>query len=52
MIEHNADIVSEDFTFKELLNIPEGYEVLFLQGGASLQFCMAPFNLMKSKGYC
>ena len=27
---------------KELLNIPEGYQVLFLGGGASLQFCMVP----------
>ncbi len=37
---------------KELLEVPEGYEVLFLQGGASTQFYMAPFNLMKSKaGY-
>jgi phosphoserine aminotransferase len=35
--------------FKELLNIPEGYHVLFLGGGASLQFAMVPFNLMKSK---
>ncbi|MDY0342136.1 MAG: 3-phosphoserine/phosphohydroxythreonine transaminase [Lentimicrobium sp.] len=35
--------------FKELLNIPEGYQVLFLGGGASLQFAMIPFNLMKSK---
>lgn len=37
---------------KELLELPEGYEVLFLQGGASTQFYMAPFNLMKTKaGY-
>lgn len=28
--------------FKELLNIPEGYSVLFLGGGASLEFCMVP----------
>ncbi len=35
--------------FKELLQIPEGYSVLFLGGGASLQFCMAPYNLLKSK---
>ncbi len=35
--------------FKELLNIPEGYHVLFLGGGASLQFCMVPFNLMNRK---
>jgi phosphoserine aminotransferase len=35
--------------FKELLNIPEGYSVIFLGGGASLQFAMVPYNLMKSK---
>lgn len=35
--------------FKELLNIPEGYQVLFLGGGASLQFCMVPYNLMEKK---
>ncbi len=35
--------------FKELLNIPEGYSVLFLGGGASLQFAMLPFNLMEKK---
>jgi phosphoserine aminotransferase len=31
---------------KELLNVPEGYSVLFLQGGASLQFAMVPMNLL------
>jgi phosphoserine aminotransferase len=35
--------------FRELLNIPEGYAVLFLGGGASLQFCMAPYNLLERK---
>ncbi|MDR0412966.1 MAG: 3-phosphoserine/phosphohydroxythreonine transaminase [Dysgonamonadaceae bacterium] len=35
--------------FKELLNIPEGYSVLFLGGGASLQFCMIPYNLLEKK---
>jgi phosphoserine aminotransferase len=35
--------------FKELLDIPEGYEVLFLGGGASTQFYMVPFNLMQKK---
>lgn len=35
--------------FKELLNIPDGYHVLFLGGGASTQFAMIPMNLMKSK---
>ena len=35
--------------FKELLHIPEGYQVLFLGGGASMQFCMVPYNLMEKK---
>lgn len=35
---------------KELLGIPEGYSVLFLQGGASLEFLMVPYNLMKEGG--
>ena len=34
---------------KELLDVPAGYEVLFLGGGASLQFCMVPFNLLNKK---
>lgn len=34
---------------KELLNIPEGYTVLWLGGGASLQFCMVPFNFLNKK---
>lgn len=32
---------------RELLNVPENYKVLFLQGGASLQFAMIPMNLKK-----
>ena len=35
---------------KELLEVPKGYSVLFLQGGASLEFLMVPLNLMKEKG--
>ncbi len=35
--------------FKELLNIPQGYHVLFLGGGASMQFCMVPYNLLALK---
>jgi len=35
--------------FKELLNIPEGYSVLFLGGGASMQFCMVPYNFLETK---
>ena len=35
--------------FKELLDIPEGYSVLFVGGGASLEFCMVPYNLLEKK---
>ena len=35
--------------FKEILNIPEGYSVLFLGGGASMQFCMVPYNFLEKK---
>lgn len=34
---------------RELMNIPENYKVLFLQGGASQQFAMIPMNLMKNR---
>lgn len=34
---------------KELLQVPEGYSVLWLGGGASMQFCMVPYNLLKKK---
>ncbi len=35
--------------FKEILDIPEGYSVIFLGGGASLQFCQVPYNLLEKK---
>lgn len=35
--------------FKELLEVPAGYSVIFLGGGASLQFCMIPYNLLEKK---
>ncbi|MEE3384481.1 MAG: 3-phosphoserine/phosphohydroxythreonine transaminase [Prevotella sp.] len=34
---------------KELLDVPEGYKTIFLGGGASLQFCMVPYNLLIKK---
>ncbi|NOQ24599.1 MAG: 3-phosphoserine/phosphohydroxythreonine transaminase [Bacteroidales bacterium] len=36
---------------KEVLSIPDGYSVVFLGGGASLQFCMIPYNFMASKAF-
>lgn len=35
--------------FKDLLSIPDGYSILFLGGGASLQFAMVPYNLLATK---
>ena len=37
-------------TLREIMNIPDNYKVLFLQGGASLQFAMIPLNLMTKSG--
>ena len=34
---------------RDLMNIPDNYKVLFLQGGASQQFAMIPMNLMRSE---
>ena len=36
----------------ELLDVPNDYSVLFLQGGASLEFLMTPYNLLKKDGKC
>jgi phosphoserine aminotransferase len=47
--EFDAVINEAVALFKELLDIPEGYSVLFLGGGASTQFAMIPFNLMSKK---
>ncbi|MBQ9592036.1 MAG: 3-phosphoserine/phosphohydroxythreonine transaminase [Paludibacteraceae bacterium] len=35
--------------FRELLDIPAGYKTVFLGGGASLQFCMVPYNFLEKK---
>ena len=35
--------------FKELLHAPEGYSVVFLGGGASLEFCRVPYNFLEKK---
>ena len=35
---------------RELLNIPDNYKILFLQGGASLQFSMIPMNFLPADG--
>ena len=47
--EFQAVIDGASALVKELLDIPEGYSVLWLGGGASLQFCMMPYNFLKTK---
>ena len=42
-------IQTAEADLRELMNIPDNYKVLFLQGGASQQFAMIPMNLMKNK---
>ena len=43
---YQAIIDECEASLRSLLNIPENYKVLFLQGGASSQFAMIPLNLM------
>ena len=45
---YQAIIDEAEADLRELMNIPENYKVLFLQGGASQQFAMIPMNLMKN----
>ena len=44
---YQAIIDAAEADLRDLMNIPENYKVLFLQGGASQQFAMIPMNLMK-----
>ena len=46
---YQAIIDEAEADLRTLLNIPENYKVLFMQGGASQQFAMVPMNFMKNK---
>ena len=46
---YDTIIKEAEADLRELMNIPDDYKVLFLQGGASQQFAMIPMNLMKNK---
>lgn len=46
---YESIIKEAEADLRELMNIPDNYRVLFLQGGASTQFAMLPMNLMKNK---
>jgi len=47
--EFQAVIDEASALVKELLEVPDGYHVLFLGGGASMQFCMLPYNLLNTR---
>ena len=47
--EWDAVMAETRALWRELLHIPENYEILFLGGGASLQFLMVPMNLLENK---
>ena len=46
---YDTIIKDAEADLRELMNIPDNYKVLFLQGGASQQFAMIPMNLMKNR---
>ena len=48
--EYDAIIKQAEADLREIMEIPDDYEVLFLQGGASTQFAMIPLNLMTKNG--
>ncbi|PLX17132.1 MAG: 3-phosphoserine/phosphohydroxythreonine transaminase [Candidatus Muiribacterium halophilum] len=50
--EYGSIIQEAEATLVRLLNIPDTHKVLFLQGGATLQFAMAPMNLMTKEDSC
>ena len=48
--EYQAIIDETEADLRKLMNIPDNYKVLFLQGGASSQFAMVPLNLLNKSG--
>lgn len=48
--EYQAIFDETEANLREVMNIPDNYDVLFLQGGASTQFAMVPLNLMTKNG--
>ena len=48
--EYQAIFDETEANLREIMNIPDDYAVLFLQGGASTQFAMVPLNLMTKNG--
>jgi phosphoserine aminotransferase len=44
-------VAETESMLRELMGIPENYDIVFLGGGASLQFCMVPMNLLDEKAH-
>ena len=44
----DAIITETEASLRRVMNIPDNYKVLFIQGGATLQFAAVPWNLMKN----
>ena len=49
--DYEAIIKDAEAMLRQLMNIPDNYKVLFLQGGASTQFASVPLNLLRPDGY-
>ena len=47
--DYEPIIKKAEAKLRKVMNIPDNYSVLFLQGGASMQFAMVPMNLMKNR---
>ena len=47
--DFDAVMIEAQAAVKEILEVPDGYSVVYLGGGASMQFCMIPFNLLEKK---
>ncbi len=48
--EFKAILEDAEKNLREILNIPDNYKVMFIQGGATLQFAMVPLNLLRNSG--
>lgn len=48
--EFKAILADVEQNLRDIMNIPENYKVMFLQGGGTLQFAMVPLNLLRKSG--
>ncbi len=48
--EFKAILADAEQNLRDIMNVPDNYKVLFLQGGGTLQFAMVPLNLLRKSG--